>query len=91
MLLANKSDQPYDAVKEPEVQQFMKEYGITLFREVSAKTGNQVGEAFRVLGERLMGKVRKREETRKERVGLKESKMSHPDVPESQEKRGCCR
>ena len=50
MILANKADQSYDAVKEAEVEQFMKEYKISMFKEVSAKTGNQVGEAFKVLG-----------------------------------------
>lgn len=50
MILGNKSDQGYEAVKETEVEQFMKQYKIGLFKEVSAKTGDQVGEAFKVLG-----------------------------------------
>ena len=43
MLLANKSDMPIDAVSEAQVNKFMNDNNITLFREVSAKTGNQVG------------------------------------------------
>ena len=39
----------------------MRDYKVSLFKEVSAKTGSQVGEAFKVLGERLMAKSKKRE------------------------------
>jgi Ras-related protein Rab-1A len=87
MLLANKSDVPIDAVSEAEVQKFMSEYKISLFKEVSARTGSQVGEAFKVLGEKLMSKGRKKED--KEKISL-EREMSHPDVPEGSKKKKCC-
>lgn len=60
----------------------MQENGITLFKEVSAKTGNQVGEAFKMLGEKLMAKVRNRPQDQGVKVSLNQSKMSHPDNPE---------
>jgi Ras family len=49
MILANKSDVEYDAVKEAQIKTFMAKHQISLHREVSAKTGNQVGDAFRLL------------------------------------------
>ena len=39
----------------------MKEFNVSLFKEVSAKTGDHVGQAFKMLGERLMSKNRKKE------------------------------
>jgi hypothetical protein len=50
MVLANKSDVAHDAVTESQVKNFMAKHKINLYREVSAKTGNQVGDAFRSLG-----------------------------------------
>lgn len=50
MILANKSDIPVDAISESNLQRFMDENNVTLFKEVSAKTGNQVGDAFKALG-----------------------------------------
>ena len=50
MLLANKSDAPHDAVTESQVQSFVSSHHIKLYKEVSAKTGNQVLDAFKSLG-----------------------------------------
>lgn len=81
MVLANKSDMPLDAVSENELKQFMLDSKVSLFREVSAKTGNQVGEAFRMLGEKLMAKNKKRESDKGKIQLGKEGRVSHPDVP----------
>ena len=50
MLLANKSDAAHDAVTESQVQAFISSHNIKLYKEVSAKTGNQVLDAFKSLG-----------------------------------------
>ena len=42
MVIANKSDMHSDAVAEDELTKFLENNKITLFREVSAKTGSQV-------------------------------------------------
>jgi hypothetical protein len=69
----------------------MVEHNISLFREVSARTGNQVLDAFRALGEKLMSKKQsKPQDTNKVSLGQK-SRNSHPDVPEGvPEKKKCC-
>jgi|JI9StandDraft_2_1071091.scaffolds.fasta_scaffold868589_1 hypothetical protein len=68
----------------------MQEHGVSLYKEVSAKTGNQVGEAFKILGEKLMTKVRNKAQDQG-KVSLNQSKMSHPDSPEGEiKKKKCC-
>ncbi len=59
MLLANMNDFQENKIPEEEVQQFMADNGITLFSETSAKTGNNVGEAFKRLGEKLLERNRR--------------------------------
>lgn len=67
---------------------------MTLFKEVSAKTGNQVGDAFKLLGEKLMSKPRNRPGQDQGKVMLRNKhsmEMSHPDNPEGQpQKKKCC-
>lgn len=81
MLLANKSDVINDVVTDGQVKTFMETHGVKLFREVSAKTGNQVLDAFKALGEILMAKSKPKPEGN--RVSLSQSKgeISHPDNP----------
>ena len=71
----------------------MLEQNITLFREVSARTGNQVLDAFRALGQKLMTrKMNKPQDTNKINLGQK-NRMGHPDVPEAEKepkKKKCC-
>lgn len=84
MLLANKSDVPNDAVSDQQVRAFMDKHGVKLFREVSAKTGNQVLDAFRALGESLMMKTRpKQVQSPQITLSPTKSKLSHPDNPSS--------
>ena len=85
MLLANKCDVPNDAVSDGQVRKFMEKHNIKLFREVSAKTGNQVQDAFKALGETLMAKAKPKQD-QGAKVTLSPSKsqlsqMSHPDNP----------
>lgn len=92
MLLANKSDVPNDAVSDSQVRKFMETHNIKLFREVSAKTGNQVQDAFKALGEVLMTKAKPKPQEQGGRVNLSPSKVqaSHPDNPSAGEKKKCC-
>lgn len=84
MLLANKSDVPNDAVSDQQVRAFMDKHGVKLFREVSAKTGNQVLDAFRALGESLMTKTRsKQDQSPQITLSPNKSRLSHPDNPSS--------
>lgn len=90
MLLANKSDVPNDAVSDSQVRKFMETHQVKLFREVSAKTGNQVQDAFKALGEVLMTKARPKQD--QGRVNLSPSKIqsSHPDNPTASRDNKCC-
>lgn len=81
MILANKSDVPNDAVSETDLRTFMQDHNVLLYREVSAKTGNQVVDAFKMLGEKLMTKSRSRSPEPNKRVSLGQSQNSHPDSP----------
>jgi hypothetical protein len=92
MLLANKCDVAHDAVTDAQVRKFMETHQVKLFREVSAKTGNQVQDAFKALGEVLMTKARPKGQDQGGRVNLSPSKMqtSHPDNPTGGEKKKCC-
>lgn len=72
MLLANKSDVTNDAVSDGQVKTFMEKHGVKLFREVSAKTGNQVLDAFKALGEILMTKTKPKPEG--SRVSISQNK-----------------
>ena len=49
-LLGALFDVPNDAVSDENVRKFMEKHSVKLFREVSAKTGNQVQDAFKALG-----------------------------------------
>ena len=81
MILANKCDMPIDAVSQTALKNFMLEQNITLFREVSARTGNQVLDAFKALGQKLMTKkMNKPQDQNKISLGQK-NRMGHPDVP----------
>ena len=46
MLIANKSDLGSGGISDEEVKKLMKIEGITISKDVSAKTGAQVEEAF---------------------------------------------
>lgn len=91
MLLANKSDAAHDAVTESQVQAFISSHNIKLYKEVSAKTGNQVLDAFKSLGQILMSKA-KPKNNQAPKMSLSQSKMqgSHPDNPSGAEKKKCC-
>ncbi len=59
MLLANMNDLQDNKIPQEEVKQFMDDNGITIFSETSAKTGSNVGDAFKRLGEKLLEKNRR--------------------------------
>ncbi len=59
MLLANMNDLQENKIPEEEVRKFMDDNGITIFSETSAKTGNNVADAFKRLGEKLLEKNRR--------------------------------
>lgn len=63
----------------------MQNNKITLFREVSAKTGNQVTDAFKSLGEILLSKNKNRGSDIGNKTSLNNAKgqLSHPDSPQS--------
>jgi hypothetical protein len=91
MLLANKSDVPNEAVSEAHLQKFIEQHKVKLYREVSAKTGNQVQDAFKSLGEVLMSKSKpKGGEQGKVSLSAGKSEMSHPDSPEGGTGKKCC-
>ena len=50
MVIANKSDTAIDLVSDSDLRNFLDSNGVTLFKEVSAKTGDQVNDAFKLLG-----------------------------------------
>lgn len=54
--MANMKDIVDNRIGEEEVREFMERNGIMLFEETSAKTGENVYEAFRRLGEKLLEK-----------------------------------
>jgi len=55
----------------------MGKHNISLYREVSAKTGNQVLDAFKALGEKLMSKGINNKEEGNKRISLSDSKNSN--------------
>lgn len=69
----------------------MTSHNIKLYREVSAKTGNQVLDAFKSLGEILMSKTKSRN-SEVPKMSLSQSKiqMGHPDNPSGVDKKKCC-
>ena len=56
MLLANKSDLEKEEVSQEEIKELIKNEGICIFKETSAKTGDRVNEAFKELTEKLLKK-----------------------------------
>jgi hypothetical protein len=65
---------------------------VKLFREVSAKTGNQVQDAFKALGEVLMSKTKpKGDQTVRINLSPSKNEISHPDNPSGgKESKKCC-
>ncbi len=59
MLLANMNDLQENKIPDEEVKQFMENNGINIFSETSAKTGENVLDAFKKLGAKLLEKNRK--------------------------------
>jgi hypothetical protein len=90
MLLANKSDVPNDAISEAQLQKFIEQHKVKLYREVSARTGNQVQDAFKSLGEILMTKSKPKGENKGVSLNGGKSEMSHPDSPERGSEKKCC-
>lgn len=68
----------------------MENYGITLFSETSAKTGDNVLDAFRKLGEKLLEKSRKVKALAKKEHEFVKLDVGDPYEGENKKKKSCC-
>ena len=56
VLIANKSDLGDGGITDEQIKKLMKVQGISIYKETSAKTGDQVSQAFEELAEKLLKK-----------------------------------
>jgi Ras-related protein Rab-2A len=91
MLIGNKSDlDGRRAVTYSEGETFAKQHGL-IFLETSAKTDDNVEDAFKKTAEVIYSKIQKKEiDITNEMNGVKPGNVTTQTVTVTEEKKGCC-